>query len=61
MRKPGNRLRVTAQLVNAVDGYQLWSETYDRTMDDVFALQEELSRAIVEALPLGSTPAAPRW
>ena len=52
VRKVGNRIRMTAQLVSGTDGCQLWSETYDRTLDDVFALQEELARAIVAALPL---------
>jgi TolB-like protein/tetratricopeptide (TPR) repeat protein/tRNA A-37 threonylcarbamoyl transferase component Bud32 len=53
IRKAGNRIRLTAQLVDAADGYQRWSQTYERTMDDVFALQEELARAIVRELPLG--------
>jgi serine/threonine-protein kinase len=52
VRKVGNRIRITVQLVNAADGYQLWSATYDRTLADVFALQEEISQAIVHALPL---------
>jgi serine/threonine-protein kinase len=51
VRKVGNRIRLSARLVNAVDGCQLWSETYERTLDDVFTLQEELSRAIAAALP----------
>src|SRR6185295_14011933 len=46
----GERLRVTAQLINAGDGYHLWSETYDRKMVDLFAIQEELSGAIVSTL-----------
>jgi adenylate cyclase len=52
VRKIGNRIRITAQLVNAESGYHLWSETYDRQLDDVFAIQDELSRAIVDALKL---------
>jgi eukaryotic-like serine/threonine-protein kinase len=52
VRKIGNRIRLTAQLVDAADGYQRWSHTYERTMSDVFALQEELAQAIVGALPL---------
>ena len=52
VRKVGNRIRIAAQLVNVENGYQLWSETYDRQLEDVFAIQEELSRAIVEALKL---------
>src|SRR5262245_19037288 len=50
VRTSGERLRVTAQLVNAADGYRLWSETYDRNMVDLFAIQEELSTAIVSTL-----------
>ena len=50
VRKAGNRLRITAQLVKAADGYHLWSGTYEREMKDVFAIQEEISRAIVNAL-----------
>ncbi len=50
VRKAGNRLRVTAQLVNVTDGYHLWSERYDRQMDDVFAIQDEISENIVKAL-----------
>lgn len=57
VRKIGNRVRLSARLVDAADGCQLWSETYERTMDDVFALQEELSRAIIAALPLARGPA----
>jgi len=52
VRKIGNRIRITAQLVNADSGHSLWSETYDRQLDDVFAIQDELSRAIVDALKL---------
>lgn len=52
VRKAGSRIRMTAQLVSGADGCQLWSETYDRTLDDIFTLQEELARSIVAALPL---------
>lgn len=52
IRKIGNRIRLNAQLVNAVDGCDLWAESYERTMEHVFTLQEELSQAIVAALPL---------
>jgi len=52
VRKAGNRLRITAQLVKVADGYHLWSGTYDRELKDVFAIQEEISRAIVDALRL---------
>jgi TolB-like protein len=56
VRKVGNRIRLTAHLVSGVDGCDLWSETYDRVLDDVFDLQEEISRAIVGALPLHTNP-----
>ena len=50
VRRSGNRLRVTAQLINAADGYHLWSDTYDRQLADVFEVQDELSRSIVGTL-----------
>jgi eukaryotic-like serine/threonine-protein kinase len=52
VRKSGNRLRVSAQLVSTKDGYELWSENYDRELADVFAVQEEIARSIVSALQL---------
>ncbi|MEO8413685.1 MAG: adenylate/guanylate cyclase domain-containing protein [Ginsengibacter sp.] len=50
VRKQGNRLRVTAQLINVEDGFHLWSEKYDRDMDDIFAVQDEIALAITEKL-----------
>ena len=50
VRKAGNKLRVTAQLVNVADGYHLWSERYDRQLEDVFAIQDEIAENIVRAL-----------
>ncbi|HEY3134398.1 MAG TPA: protein kinase, partial [Gemmatimonadaceae bacterium] len=50
VRKAGNKVRITAQLVNVADGYHLWSEQYDREMADIFAIQEDISAAIVKAL-----------
>jgi TolB-like protein/Flp pilus assembly protein TadD len=50
VRKAGNRLRVTAQLVSVPDGYHLWSERYDRELQDVFAIQDEIAENIVRAL-----------
>ncbi len=50
VRKSGNRLRVTAQLVKVRDGFHLWSERYDREMKDVFDIQDDISRAVVAAL-----------
>jgi serine/threonine-protein kinase len=55
VRRAGDRIRVTAQLINVADGYHLWSDTYDRKVADVFALQEQLAQAIVGALPLPAT------
>ncbi len=52
VRKAGNRLRVTAQLINVADGFQLWSERYDRQLEDVFAIQDEIAENIVRALRL---------
>jgi serine/threonine protein kinase/Tfp pilus assembly protein PilF len=52
VRRAGNRIRVTAQLVKASDGYHLWSQRFDREMTDVFAIQDEISQAIVEKLRL---------
>ena len=50
VRKAGNRLRINAQLINTQDGYHIWSERYDREMDDVFAVQDEIARSVVEKL-----------
>jgi adenylate cyclase len=52
VRRADNRLRITAQLVNAADGYHVWSERYDREIKDVFAIQEEIARAIAQRLKL---------
>lgn len=52
VRKSNNRLRINAQLVNAADGYQLWSERYDREMEDIFDVQDEIAVAVVEALKI---------
>src|SRR5205085_11231796 len=55
VRKAGNRLRITAQLIKADDGTHIWAEDYDRELTDVFAVQEDIARAITSALrvPLG--------
>ncbi|MEO6218844.1 MAG: adenylate/guanylate cyclase domain-containing protein, partial [Ginsengibacter sp.] len=50
VRKQGNKLRITAQLINVQDGFHLWSEKYDRNMDDIFAIQDEIALAITENL-----------
>ena len=50
VRKAGNQVRITAQLIRADSGYHLWSETYDRTLDDIFKLQDQIAGAVVQAL-----------
>ncbi|MFQ5640839.1 MAG: protein kinase, partial [bacterium] len=50
VRKAGNRLRITAQLINVADGYHLWSEKYDRELEDVFAIQDDIAETIVNTL-----------
>jgi TolB-like protein/tetratricopeptide (TPR) repeat protein len=55
VRKDGTRLRVTAQLNSVADGYHLWSETYERELKDVFSVQDEISRAIVNTLQVKLT------
>jgi serine/threonine protein kinase/Flp pilus assembly protein TadD len=52
VRKAGKRLRITAQLINVADGYHVWSERYDRDMEDVFAIQDEIAQNIARALRL---------
>ena len=52
VRRAGNKVRVTAQLMNTRDGFQLWSERFDRALDDIFAIQDEIARSIVERLEL---------
>ncbi len=59
VRKAGQRVRITAQLINASDGYHLWSDTYDRDLNDIFALQSEIATAVTSALKvtlLGDAP-----
>jgi adenylate cyclase len=51
VRKAGNKIRVTAQLVDTASGHHLWAERYDRNLEDIFAVQDEVTRAIVSALP----------
>jgi len=50
VRKAGNKVRITAQLINAVDGYHLWSENYDRNLTDIFEVQDEISNIIANRL-----------
>jgi TolB-like protein/Flp pilus assembly protein TadD len=59
VRKSGNQVRITAQLIRAADGYHLWSQTYDRKLDDIFAIQDEISADVVKQLKvtlLGAVP-----
>jgi serine/threonine-protein kinase len=58
VRRSGNRIRVTAQLITAADGSHLWSERYDRELADVFAVQDEISAAITAALHTKLSPQA---
>jgi serine/threonine-protein kinase len=59
VRKTGDRLRITAQLVDTEDGYQLWSRRFDRELSDVFAIQDEIAAAIVTELQMGLAMQAP--
>jgi TolB-like protein/Flp pilus assembly protein TadD len=56
VRKSGDRIRITAQLVSCTDGYHHWSESFDRDLDDVFAIQTGIARSLVRALRLTLTP-----
>ncbi len=57
VRKSGERVRITAQLIDAGDGYHLWSQAYDRELTDIFAVQDEIAAAVVHALKLKLLPA----
>src|SRR5438046_2171195 len=59
LRREGNRVRITAELINARSGFHLWSETFDRELEDVFALQDEITRSIVEALKINLAVSLP--
>lgn len=50
VRMAGNRVRTSVQLVNVADGYHIWAETYNRTMDDIFAVQDDIAQSVVEEL-----------
>jgi TolB-like protein/predicted negative regulator of RcsB-dependent stress response len=58
VRKAGNTIRVTAQLIRAADGVHIWSETYDRDLKDVFKVQDEIAQGVVQKLKLTLLPAA---
>jgi adenylate cyclase len=60
VRKAGNRLRITAQLIDASSGHHLWAERFDRELTDIFAIQDEISHAIVDALRVKLLPGEKR-
>ncbi|MDH4020603.1 MAG: tetratricopeptide repeat protein [Xanthomonadales bacterium] len=60
VRKAGANVRITAQLIKADDGYHMWSETYDRSLDNIFAIQDEISAAVVDALKIELLGEAPK-
>ena len=53
VRKSGNRVRITAQLIDATDGHQVWADRYDRALDDIFAVQDEITHSIIGAIAPG--------
>ncbi len=57
VRKAGGRVRITAQLIDGATGDHVWAERYDRDLNDIFAIQDEISKAIVEALKIKLLPA----
>ena len=60
VRKAGKQIRITAQLIKADDGYHMWSETYDRSLENIFAIQDEISGAVVDALKIELLGEAPK-
>jgi TolB-like protein len=60
VRKAGNKIRITAQLIDASSDTHIWSETYDRELEDVFAIQDEISAEIVDELQVHLVGARPR-
>src|SRR6516162_5816964 len=60
VRRSGDQVRITAQLIRAAEGYHLWSETYDRKMDDIFKIQDEIAGEVVKELKLKLLAAAPK-
>jgi TolB-like protein/Flp pilus assembly protein TadD len=60
VRKSGDQLRITAQLIRAAEGYHLWSDTYDRKMDDIFKIQDEIAGEVVKELKVKLLGAAPK-
>ena len=60
VRRSGERIRVTAQLINVADGFHIWSDTYDKELADIFEIQDQVAGAITQALELHLTPEAER-
>jgi TolB-like protein/Flp pilus assembly protein TadD len=60
VRKAGNQVRITAQLIRAEDGYRVWSERWDRTLDDIFVIQDEIATDVAAQLAVTLLPEAPR-
>ena len=60
VRKAGDQIRITAQLIQADDGFHLWSETYDRKLENIFTIQDEISAAVVDALKVTLLGEAPK-
>ncbi len=60
VRKAGDRVRITAQLIKADDGFHLWSENFDRTLDDIFAVQDEIASKVVSGLQLTMLGQSPK-
>ena len=60
VRKSGNQVRITAQLIKTADGFHLWSETWDRSLDNIFAIQDEISKAVVDQLKIKLLGEAPK-
>ena len=60
VRKAGNHVRITVQLVKVDDGFRLWSETFDRSMDDIFVVQDEIAAAVVEKLRINLVGPLPK-
>ena len=60
VRRSGDQLRITAQLIRAAEGYHLWSETYDRKMDDIFKIQDEIAGEVAKELKVKLLGAAPK-
>src|SRR5262249_46960274 len=60
IRKAGDQVRITAQLIRAADGYHVWSETWDRKLDDIFKIQDEIAGKVVDALKVTLLTPVPR-